>query len=122
MRMTQLFTRTLKQAPAGEVARNAQLLIRAGYVHKTMAGVYSFLPLGLRVLENIKQIVREEMDRVNSQELVMSTLQRRNYGKKLVAGVMNWSMFGLSLNCKTARTLVLVGRMRSRLSIFFAIT
>ena len=42
MRMTQLFTRTLKQAPAGEVARNAQLLIRAGYVHKTMAGVYSF--------------------------------------------------------------------------------
>ena len=46
MRMTQLFTRTLKQAPAGEVARNAQLLIRAGYVHKTMAGVYSFLPLG----------------------------------------------------------------------------
>ena len=77
MRMTQLFTRTLKQAPAGEVARNAQLLIRAGYVHKTMAGVYSFLPLGLRVLENIKQIVREEMDKVNSQELVMSTLQRK---------------------------------------------
>ena len=77
MRMTQLFTRTLKQAPAGEVARNAQLLIRAGYVHKTMAGVYSFLPLGLRVLENIKQIVREEMDKVDSQELVMSTLQRK---------------------------------------------
>ena len=77
MRMTQLFTKTLKQAPAGEVARNAQLLIRAGYVHKTMAGVYSFLPLGLRVLENIKQIVREEMDKVNSQELVMSTLQRK---------------------------------------------
>ena len=45
MRMTQLFTRTLKQAPAGEVARNAQLLIRAGYVHKTMAGVYSFLKI-----------------------------------------------------------------------------
>ena len=77
MRMTQLFTRTLKQAPAGEVARNAQLLIRAGYVHKTMAGVYSFLPLGLRVLENIKQIVREEMDKVDSQELTMSTLQRK---------------------------------------------
>jgi len=75
--MTQLFTRTLKQAPAGEVARNAQLLIRAGYVHKTMAGVYSFLPLGLRVLENVKRIVREEMDKVDSQELTMSTLQRK---------------------------------------------
>ena len=77
MRMTQLFTRTLKQAPAGEVARNAQLLIRAGYVHKTMAGVYSFLPLGLKVVENIKQIVREEMNKIDSQELVMSTLQSK---------------------------------------------
>ena len=46
MRMTQLFTKTLKQAPAGEVALNAQLLIRAGYVHKTMAGVYSFFAVG----------------------------------------------------------------------------
>ena len=78
MRMTQLFTRTLKQAPAGEVARNAQLLIRAGYVHKTMAGVYSYLPLGLKVVENIKQIVREEMNKINSQELVMSTLQSKD--------------------------------------------
>ena len=77
MRMTQLFTRTLKQAPAGEVARNAQLLIRAGYVHKTMAGVYSYLPLGLKVVENIKQIVREEMNKISSQELVMSTLQSK---------------------------------------------
>ena len=78
MRMTQLFTRTLKQAPAGEVARNAQLLIRAGYVHKTMAGVYSYLPLGLKVVENIKQIVREEMNKIDSQELVMSTLQSKD--------------------------------------------
>ena len=77
MRMSQLFTRTLKQAPADEVARNAQLLIRAGYVHKTMAGVYSFLPLGLKVVENIKQIVREEMNKIDSQELVMSTLQSK---------------------------------------------
>ena len=59
------------------MARNAQLLIRAGYVHKTMAGVYSYLPLGLKVVENIKQIVREEMNKIDSQELVMSTLQRK---------------------------------------------
>ena len=52
MRLSKNFTRTIKQAPADEVARNAQLLIRAGYVHKTMAGVYSYLPLGLKVVEN----------------------------------------------------------------------
>ena len=77
MRLSKNFTRTIKQAPADEVARNAQLLIRAGYVHKTMAGVYSYLPLGLKVVENIKQIVREEMNKINSQELVMSTLQSK---------------------------------------------
>lgn len=78
MRLSKNFTRTIKQAPADEVARNAQLLIRAGYVHKTMAGVYSFLPLGLKVVENIKQIVREEMNKIGSQELVMSTLQSKD--------------------------------------------
>ena len=77
MRLSKNFTRTIKQALADEVARNAQLLIRAGYVHKTMAGVYSYLPLGLKVVENIKQIVREEMNKIDSQELVMSTLQRK---------------------------------------------
>ena len=77
MRLSKNFTRTIKQAPADEVALNAQLLIRAGYVHKTMAGVYSYLPLGLKVVENIKQIVREEMNKIDSQELVMSTLQRK---------------------------------------------
>ena len=75
MRLSKNFTRTTKQAPADEVARNAQLLIRAGFVFKTMAGVYSYTPLGLRVLENIKQIVREEMNAIGSQELIMSTLQ-----------------------------------------------
>ncbi len=77
MRSTQLFTKTSKTAPADEVAKNAQLLIRAGYVHKEMAGVYAYLPLGLRVLENIKQIVREEMNGIQSQELIMTGLQRR---------------------------------------------
>lgn len=77
MRLSKNFTRTTKQAPADEMARNAQLLIRAGFVFKTMAGVYSYTPLGLRVLENIKQIVREEMNAIGSQELIMSTLQRK---------------------------------------------
>ncbi len=75
VRVSQLFTRTLKQAPSEEVAKNAQLLIRAGYVHKVMAGVYAYTPLGIRVVENIKQIVREEMDAIGGQELIMSSLQ-----------------------------------------------
>jgi len=77
MRVSHLFTKTSKTAPGDEVAKNAQLLIRAGYVYKVMAGVYAYTPLGLRVLENIKQIVREEMNKVGGQELIMTNLQRK---------------------------------------------
>lgn len=77
MRVSQLFTRTSKTVPAGEVAKNAQLLIQAGYVYKVMAGVYAYTPLGLRVVEKIKQIVREEMNNVEGQEILMSSLQKR---------------------------------------------
>ena len=75
MRVTQLFTKTSKDAPADEVAKNAQLLIRGGYIYKVMAGVYAYTPLGLRVVENIKQIVREEMNAIGGQELIMTNLQ-----------------------------------------------
>lgn len=77
MKLSQLFTKTTKNAPADETARNAQLLIQAGYIYKVMAGVYAYTPLGLRVLENIKQIVREEMNAIGGQELIMSSLQRK---------------------------------------------
>ena len=82
MRVSKLFTKTLKQAPADEVSKNAQLLIRAGYVYKEMAGAYAYLPLGLRVVEKIKRIVREEMDAIDSNELIMTTLQRKEKKKK----------------------------------------
>jgi prolyl-tRNA synthetase len=82
MRRSQLFTKTSKNIPADETARNAQLLIRAGYIHKEMAGVYAYLPLGLRVLENIKRVVREEMDTVGGQELSMTTLQSKELWEK----------------------------------------
>lgn len=82
MRVSQLFTKTLKNAPADEVAKNAQLLIRAGFVYKEMAGAYAYLPLGLKVLENIKQIVREEMDAIDSNELIMTALQRKEVWEK----------------------------------------
>lgn len=75
MRQSQLFTKTRRDAPADETAKNAQLLIRAGFVHKEMAGVYSYLPLGLRTLNNIVQIIREEMNAIGGQELVMTALQ-----------------------------------------------
>lgn len=77
MKLSQLFTKTRKQAPADEVALNAQLLIKAGYIHKEMAGVYAFLPLGLKVVENLKTIIREEMSALGAQELLMTTLQRQ---------------------------------------------
>lgn len=82
MRVSQLFTKTLKEAPADEVSKNAQLLIRAGYVYKEMAGVYAYLPLGLMVVENIKRIVREEMNAIDSNELIMTALQRKDVWEK----------------------------------------
>jgi len=75
MRLSQLFTKTSKTVPADETARNAQLLIQAGYIHKEMAGVYSYLPLGKKVLHNISRIVREEMNNIGGNEVWMSVLQ-----------------------------------------------
>ena len=77
MRLSELFSKTSKNIPGDETAHNARLLIQAGYIHKEMAGVYAYLPLGLRVLENIKDIVREEMNTLGAQELIMTTLQRK---------------------------------------------
>jgi len=77
MRQSQLFTKTRKSAPKDEVAKNAQLLIRGGFIHKEMAGAYSLLPLGLRVLNRINKVIREEMDAIGGQELLMTTLQSK---------------------------------------------
>jgi len=77
MRQSQLFTKTLKDAPADETAINAKLLIRGGFVHKVMAGVYAYLPLGQRVLERINTIIREEMNATGAQELSMTVFQNK---------------------------------------------
>lgn len=82
MRQTQLFTRTKKEAPKDEVSKNAQLLIRAGFIHKEMAGVYSFLPLGLRTLNKVIQVIREEMNAVDGQELSLTALQDKSLWEK----------------------------------------
>ncbi|PIR83156.1 prolyl-tRNA synthetase [Candidatus Kaiserbacteria bacterium CG10_big_fil_rev_8_21_14_0_10_56_12] len=75
MRQSQLFTKARREAPADEVAKNAQLLIRAGYINKEMAGVYDYLPLGLRTLTKIIAIIREEMNALGGAEVLLTTLQ-----------------------------------------------
>jgi prolyl-tRNA synthetase len=82
MRQSQLFTKTRKEPTKDEVSRNADLLIRGGFIHKEMAGVYDYLPLGLRVFNKISTIIREEMDAIGGQELLMTTLQEPEKWKK----------------------------------------
>jgi len=77
-----LFTKTKKEAPKDEVSKNAQLLIRAGFVNKELAGAYAYLPLGIRVINKISNIIREEMNAVGGQELIMTALQdKETWGK-----------------------------------------
>ncbi len=75
MRQSQLFTQTTKDVAKEEVSLNAQLLLRGGFVDKLSAGIYTYLPLGLRVLTKIEQIIREEMNRLGAQEVLMPALQ-----------------------------------------------
>lgn len=78
MRQSKLFSKTLRDAPKDEVSVNARLLVRAGFVDKLSAGVYSYLPLGLRVLKKIQTIVRDEMDKIGGQEILLPALTPKN--------------------------------------------
>ena len=82
MRQSKLFTKTRKEAPADETSKNAELLIRAGFIHKEMAGVYTYLPLGLRVLKKIENIIREEMDQIGGIEMKTSVFQNKEVWEK----------------------------------------
>ena len=82
MKQSKLFTKTKKEAPADEVSKNAEFLIRAGFIHKEMAGVYSYLPLGLRVIKNIENIIREEMNAIGGIEMKTSILQNKEVWEK----------------------------------------
>jgi prolyl-tRNA synthetase len=84
MKRSQLFTKTRKEAPSDEQALNAQLLIRAGFIHKEMAGVYDYLPLGLITLNNIIEVIRQEINAIGGQELLLSGLQPKD----------NWDLSG----------------------------
>ena len=75
MKLSKTFVKTFREVGKEETARNAELLIRAGYINKEMAGVYAYLPLGLKVIENIKNIIREELDNIDCEEIQMTALQ-----------------------------------------------
>ncbi|MBI2038366.1 MAG: prolyl-tRNA synthetase, partial [Candidatus Nealsonbacteria bacterium] len=79
MLQSQLFTKTIKEAPKDEVSVNAKLLARAGFIYKNSAGIYSFLPLGLRVIQKIGSIIREEMNAIGGQEMFMTALHDKHY-------------------------------------------
>lgn len=82
MKQSQLFTKTQKENPADEVSMNAELLMKAGFISKEMAGVYSYLPLGLRVLKKIEDIIRDEMDKIGGIEMRTSVLQNKEVWEK----------------------------------------
>ena len=82
MNQSQLFGGTLREAPKDEVSTNAILLTRAGFIHKLMAGAYQYLPLGVRVLRKIEDIIREEMDAVGAQEILMPALHPKENWEK----------------------------------------
>src|SRR3989344_3389503 len=79
MRLSKLFTKTTREMPSDEIAVNAQLLERGGFVYKNGAGIYTYLPLGWRVMRNIRQIIREEMDAVGGMEMLMPALIDKKY-------------------------------------------
>jgi len=79
MLQSKLFTKIIKEAPKNETSFNAQVLIRAGFIDKIGAGIYSFLPLGLRVHNKICNIVREEMNAIDGQEILMPALTPKEF-------------------------------------------
>ena len=93
MRMSQLFAPTLKETPKEAEIVSHKLMLRAGYIRKVAAGIYNFLPLGLRVVRKIEQIVREEMDRAGGQEIRMPSVQPAELWKES----KRWDFYGPEL-------------------------
>ncbi|MDG4655935.1 proline--tRNA ligase [Ectobacillus antri] len=75
MRQSMIFSPTLREVPADAEVKSHQLLLRAGFMRQNASGIYSFLPLGLKVLHNVEKIIREEMERAGAMELLMPALQ-----------------------------------------------
>ena len=82
MRMSKTFVKTLREAPKEETATNGALLTRAGFIHKEMAGVYDYLPFGMRVINNIENIVRDELNKIGCEEMQFTALQNPELWEK----------------------------------------
>lgn len=102
MRLSQLFTKTLREAPADEIALNVQHLIRGGFVYKNSAGIYTYLPLGFRVMHKIKTIIREEMDAIGGQEMFMQALVEKKYMEPTGRWNLDVGFFAKGMNDKEA--------------------
>ena len=90
MKMSRMYMPTLKETPSEAEIASHQLLLRAGMIRQLVSGVYSYLPLGYRVIRKVEQIVREEMDKSGAQELLMSAIQPR----ELWEATGRWDDFG----------------------------
>ncbi|CAK7004944.1 proline--tRNA ligase [Tissierella carlieri] len=90
MRMSKLYIPTLREMPAEAEIASHKLLLRSGMMRRLVSGVYSYLPMGYRVIRKVEQIVREEMDRAGSQELLMSAIQP----KEIWEATGRWDNFG----------------------------
>jgi len=125
MRQSHLFTKTRREAPKDETSKNADLLIRAGFIHKMQAGAYAFLPLGERVLAKITDIIRKEMNSIGGQEVELTSLQDKETWQKTGrwddAVVDNWfktklkndTEVGLGFTHEEPLTLLLKDHIRS---------
>src|SRR5579885_2813527 len=82
MRVSQLLTTTLREAPRDSEGGNQELLVRAGFIRQLASGIYSFLPLGTRVIQKISQIIREEMEHAGGQEVIMPVMQPKDLWEK----------------------------------------
>ncbi len=111
MRVSQQFTTTLRDAPHDSESVNQELLVRGGYIRQLTSGVYSFLPLGNRVMRKISQIIREEMDRVGGQEITMPVIQPKDiWAMKPASGPSHVEVYGpilFSLKDRKGRDMVL---------------
>src|SRR5438876_11156156 len=104
MRVSQQLTKTLREVPRDSEGGNQELLVRGGFVRQLTSGVYSYLPLGNRVIRKISQIVREEMDRAGGQEVTMTVIQPKDlWDKQPASGRTCTEILGVLLSKLAAR-------------------
>ncbi|MEM5782165.1 MAG: aminoacyl--tRNA ligase-related protein [Candidatus Aenigmatarchaeota archaeon] len=97
MRQSELFYKTYKELPKGEESMNAILLIRAGFIEKVSSGIYNILPLGLKVINKIENIIREELNKIGCQELYLASLHPRENWEK----TKRWETFNALFKTKS---------------------